>query len=125
MKFPTREQVTRAVLRIIQPEYTDADFDFKMITWWLNIRSNGGFGLTYDGSKAFELACIDYKEFETSTPPIIHFALTLDKKMPVAYYSRIDKGICKIKVYDDRVSMMIILYDTIDVYLSHLKSRHK
>lgn len=126
MRFPSREQVTSAVLKIVQPDYADRDFNAAMKSWWQNIRSTGGFGLTYAGSKSFELAGLDFEEFETKSSPLsVGFAMELDKKMPVPYYRYTNKGAQRVKIYDERISLLVILYDTIDTYLSHLEPRHK
>lgn len=125
-KYPSREQVTATVLKIIEPDYTDVDFHKAMGLWWQNIRTSGGYGLTVAGAKAFENAQISYQEFEAAASPLsVVFAMELDKKMLVPYHRYNNKGTQRVKIYDGRVSMIIVLYESIDTYLEGLSPRSK
>lgn len=111
-------------MELTNPEYTLADLNSCKIVWWKNIRTNGGFGLTYEGTKAFNDVGITYQEFEsTASPYSPGFALALDKKMTVPYYRYADRGVQRVRIYDDSVSMIIILYESIDKYLNSIDAR--
>lgn len=128
IQFATRDQITSAVLKILMPDHSKEDLHKAKVTWWQNFRSTGGFGLTFNGSKAFQNAEIEYQEYEISrvaTVTGLGYSSLLDKKMIVPYYFYVDKGIFKIKVYDSRVSMLIVLYDSVMDYVNSLPSRLK
>jgi hypothetical protein len=123
-KFPDRQSITEKVMAIIKPDHVIYDIDTAMVTWWRNIRSTGGFGLTSTGAKAFEQAEFEYQEFDAgarlgASHSIL--ALKLDKYMPATYYLHIINNRQKIRVYDSRVSMMIVLCDSdVNAYLESL-----
>lgn len=121
-----RRLITKTVLSLINPDHTENDLDTAMATWWQNIRSTGGYGLSYAGSRAFDKAEIGHTEFEDG--PSSHMGnmsrnLSLDRKMLVPYYFYSDKKTRKIKVYDDRVALLITLHENIGSYLQTLDLR--
>lgn len=128
IKFPDRRMITEKIMSIIKPEYTVFDVDTAMVTWWQNIRSTGGFGLTYAGSKAFEAAEIEYQEFDNGDSS--HFgnmslSISLDRKMTTPYYFYSDQRHQKIKIYDGRIAMLISLHESVSDYLKTLDQRAK
>lgn len=126
IKFPDRVMITEKVMTIIKPDHTVHDIDNAMITWWQNIRSTGGFGLTYVGSKAFESAEIEYQEFdngESSHMGNTGLSIGLDRKMTTPYYFYSDQRRQKIKIYDPRIAMLVSLHESVGAYLKTLDTR--
>lgn len=126
IKFPARSEVTDKVLSILNPDYTEDDLYNANIIWWKNIRSTGGFGLTYAGSQAFEKAEIEFQEFDDG--PSSHMgnmtlSLLLDAKMVTPYYFYSHDTRRKVKIYDGRVAMIITLYETVSDYIKTLDNR--
>jgi hypothetical protein len=125
-KFADRSTITKTVLSLIKGDYTDADLKAAESSWWKNIRSTGGFGLTYAGSKAFAEAEIESQEFingQSSHNSNLGLSLLLDSKMTVPYYFYSDQKLQKIKIYDGRISMLITLYEDINSYLKTIEKR--
>jgi hypothetical protein len=126
--FPDRTSITKKVLSLIKPDYTEDDLHQSFVSWWRNIRATGGFGLTYVGSKAFEKAEITFQEFEndpSSHMRNMELSISLDKKMTTPYYfSSVDRR-QKIKIYDSRIAMIIVLHGTFELYLNTLEPRNK
>jgi hypothetical protein len=126
IKFPARRMITEKIMAIIKPEHTVSDIDNAMITWWQNIRSTGGFGLTYAGSKAFESAQIEYQEFddgESSHMANIMLSTGLDRKMTTPYYFYNDQRRQKVKIYDGRIAMLVSLHESVGAYLKTIETR--
>jgi hypothetical protein len=126
IKFPDRRMIVEKVITIIKPEHTVFDIDNAMVTWWQNIRSTGGFGLTYAGSKAFESAQIEYQEFddgESSYMGNVGMATGLDRKMTTPYYFYNDQRRQKIKIYDGRIAMLVSLHESVSAYLKTIDDR--
>ena len=121
-----RQKITEAVLKLLKPEYTKSDFEVALYKWWKNPRSTGGLRLTEDGHKYFSLAEIEYHEFDAGEAyyeGYMKFELMLDRKMICPYYLIYQNKRKYIRVYDNRVAMMIMLYDDINKYLENLDSR--
>jgi hypothetical protein len=127
-KFASRDQVTAAVLGILTPEYTEEDLHRSNITWWQNFRRTGGFALTVKGTEAFKDAGIEYQEYEIGPAGVVTgmgHQSTLAAKMVVPYYFYINERTMRVKIYDSRASMMVVLYDTVQEYLASLPNRDK
>lgn len=127
-KFASRDQVTSAVLKILTPDYTDEDLHQANITWWKNFRRNGGFSLTVKGAEAFKSADIEHNEYEMGNAGMMTghgISMTLSNKMAVPYYFYINERIMRVKIYDSRVSMMIVLHGSVHEYLDTLPNRDK
>lgn len=127
-KFANRDQVTSAVLGIITPDYTEDDLHRSNILWWQNIRRNGGFSLTRIGAEAFKNADIEFEEYEIGTAGVMTgmgMSAVLANKMVVPYYFYINDRIMRVKIYDSRVSMMIVIYGTVQEYLGTLPNRDR
>ena len=127
IKFPARTDITEKVLSLIKPDYTVFDLDTAMVTWWKNIRSTGGYGLTCAGSQAFEKADIEFQEFDDGASSYMGnmtLSLLLDAKMVTPYYFYSHDKRRKIKIYDGRIAMIITLYETVSDYIKTLDNRH-
>jgi hypothetical protein len=126
--FADRTSITKKILAIINPEYTEADLHHAMITWWRNIRSTGGFGLTYAGSQAFEKAELEFQEFDNGVSSHMGnsgLSIGLDRKMITPYYFYSNEKRQKIKIYDSRIAMLVTLHESVGAYLKTLEERNK
>ena len=128
-KFASRHVVTSTVLRILTPDYTEEDLHKANITWWQNFRRSGGFALTFKGTEAFMSAEIEFEEYEIGTVGLVTgmgMSSVLANKMVVPYHFYIDgRSTMKVKIYDSRVSMMIVIYGGVKEYLDTLPNRDK
>lgn len=128
-KFASRDQVTSAVLGILMPEYAAEELHRAKITWWQNFRRTGGFALTLKGSEAFRDAEIEFEEYDIGTAGVVTgmgMSAVLANKMVVPYHFYIDnRRTMRVKIYDSRASMMIVIYDTVKEYLDSLPDRDK
>lgn len=127
-KFASRDMVTSTVLGILTPDYTSEDLHQANVTWWQNFRRTGGFALTAKGEAAFKAADIECEEYEIGPAGFMTGMGTsaiLANKMVVPYYFYINKGTMRVKIYDSRVSMMVVIYGTVKEYLDSLPNRDK
>lgn len=119
-----RSEITKKILEIINPEYGDSDLRSAIITWWINIRPNGGLGLTETGHTAFERAQLEQYTFEVDIPlPTIYvIAMRCDRAISCPYYLRYIQRQRYISVYDSRIAMMIQLHGSFSSYLNYLEN---
>lgn len=102
-----------------------------LLKWWMTGRISEGLRLTDDGKKAFEQAEITHYDFDIKLEkPFVpqHFILELQKKIQCPYYigvNKIDKTISPyIRLYDNKIAMMLSLYGNIQEYLKSLKVKN-
>jgi hypothetical protein len=121
-----RQRITGAVLKIIKENHTESDFETALYRWWKNPRTTGGLRLTDDGMKFFELADIEYHEFDAGDAfyeGYMKFELMLDRKMPCPYYLIYKNKRKYIRVYDDRISTMMSLYGDVNDCINNMEDR--
>jgi hypothetical protein len=135
MKFPkTKKEITEAILNVIPAGVIPnsvpiGDTIFKM---WLTGRGGQGLRLSDDGLQLFELAKIEYYDFELGlNPKTMHrrriiapeaFVQEIIKKIQCPYYLGVHKirgkkGDPFIRVYDHKTAMMITLQGNLREYL--------
>lgn len=125
IKYVTdRSAIIKKVLGIIEPEYTEADFNIARLCWWVNIRSSGGLGLTDAGHAAFQRANLEHYTFlvDIPLPTIYVIAMRVDRVLPGPYILRYIDRKRYITVYDSRVAMMIQLHGSFVSYLESLEN---
>lgn len=122
-----RSVITKKILEIISPDHSQDEFEIAMITWWVNIRNNGGLGLTDTGYQSFSKAKLENYTFfiNNVTPSLFIYALEIDRKLPSPYYLRYIKRDRYITVYDTRVVTMIQLYGNVMDYISTLENLYE
>lgn len=122
-----RNAITRKILGIVMPDYSDEMLDNSLLTWWVNIRSTGGLGLTDVGYQAFTKADLENYTFfiDKATPSLHIYAVEIDRKIPSPYYLRYIKRDRYITVYDTRVATMIQLYGSVHDYISKLENLYE
>lgn len=122
-----RSTITKKILEIISPEHSEAEFHAAMITWWVNIRSHGGLGLTDTGYQSFSKANLENYTFfiNNVTPSLFIYALEIDRKLPSPYYLRYIKRDRYITIYDTRIATMIQLYGNVMDYINTLENLYE
>jgi hypothetical protein len=130
MTYPkSKEQVTQLVLSEIPDSadnpWKDLALDTLLFRWWLTGRTGFGLRLSDEGAKAFELANITYYDFplglskdKTKSPEA--FVQELSKKIKCPYYiavNKVEKKVPSIRIYDNKIAMMLTLYGTLREYL--------
>lgn len=93
--------------------------DEAMRTWWLNLRRDGGYRLTYHGYTMFRdvfnlsFWSVEIKDVHN------HMLLKLDKKLNWPYY--IDGKKRKLIFFSSREAMMATLYGDVKTWLESLR----
>ena len=129
-KQSLKETITIAVLAQL-PDVDRISLKTALLTWWMNIRKEGGLRLSALGDLAFRQAEIEYYEypFNLVLDGSIHgFMLELNKKIKCPYFLGVNKDTDKknkpyIRLYDSKVAMMVSLYGNINEYLESVKVR--
>jgi hypothetical protein len=110
----TQELITR---------YPDAPLLHEaMVTWWQNIREDGGLRLTYEGFYVFEnLLELSSYSFELSekllTPKNL---LAMDRHMTCPYYMVNNRKINKIVMFGSKEAMMAVLHGDMQRFIASL-----
>lgn len=135
MKFPkNKEQITEAVLNEIPEGIIPSSMPLDDIVFktWLTGRGGQGLRLSDEGLKLFELAKLEYYDFELGLDPkTMHkrrivapeaFIQEIIKKIKCPYYLGVHKlrgkkGEPFIRVYDHKTAMMITMYGNLREYL--------
>lgn len=122
-----KQQITEAVLAEVPRQYsTDylLSIDEVIFKWWQTGRSEG-LRLSVDGMLAFQLAEIEYYQYEfTQEGQSWHsFLIELNKKIKCPYYLGLDKDTKKsyIRFYDSKIAMLVALYGSLQGYLNSIK----
>jgi hypothetical protein len=124
-----KQKITEAVLAEIPKShrvYHELPIEDVVFRWWFTGRQEG-LRLTDEGVTAFELADIEFYEYEFKAEGKSHhsFMLELNKKIKCPYYLGVNKKDKKakfyIRLYDSKVAMMLGLYGTLEEYLQSIK----
>ena len=119
-----KEKIVSAVLPLL-PATEIATAEYAMKTWWTNIRSTGGLGLTRHGMDMFDAAGIESHEFEmghSSSMGNLATSLVLNKYMQCPHYFYSSNKRRYVKVYDSRIAMLILLCGDVHEYLTRLQN---
>jgi hypothetical protein len=125
-KLTYKEQITKTVVDQLSDDIIT--FDYAMKHWWQNPRRDGALRLTQAGDISFRLAKIEYYDhpFKTKETSFYQFVIDLSKKIKCPYYIDVqpsDKGHKPyLRLYDDRISMMLNLYGDLDSYLKSVRT---
>lgn len=117
--------LTRKILSLITPEYSERQLEHSVATWWKNKRASGGLALTHKGDESFRLAGLEY--FDISCPKQLLWQsdklLKLDNYFVSPYYLIYPKNL--IRVYDSRISILIGLHGDIVSYIDSLSLKRE
>jgi hypothetical protein len=125
-------EITKAVLKEIPHDLTTdhlLPIDKVVFNWWMGGRSGSGLRLSDAGFEAFtkaKIACYEFPLISEKTDldelmtNLNKFVLTLNKKIKCPFYlmaSKKNNAKPTIKIYDDKIAMMVTLYGTLQEYL--------
>jgi hypothetical protein len=125
--------VTEAVLKEL-PEGKVIPIQSAMSSWWVNFRSDGGMRLTDVGLKAFNNAKIQSYTYDLDIDRIVDSGLSFSKlllqcdgKINCPYYiGRLkDNKQPYIRLFDDKIAMLVSLYGDFYDYLQSVKKKTK
>lgn len=139
MTYPKTK--TDIVKLVVDQLKDDPDFAWKdkpqdkvVFEWFVTGRAGSGLRLTDAGKVAFEYAKIAHYDFDFSPPGAKSrdvnawhkYALILDKKVNCPYYigvKQVDKTKKQpyIRLYDNKIAMMLSLYGDLESYLESVK----
>lgn len=118
-----KEQITQAVLEQLDDDLLS--FEHAMKSWWQNPRRDGPLRLTSIGDLSFRHAKLEHHDhpIKTKDKSYYKFIMELGKKIKCPYYIDIHVDTKKpyIRLYDDRISMMLNLYGDLDTYLNSVR----
>jgi hypothetical protein len=121
-----KQKIVNAVLKQL-PEQLRIPEDEAMISWWLNIRKDGGLRLSDVGDQVFKMAGIEFFEFPMDPDTHeswVHVMIDLNNKVKCPYHiTLISKKLPTIRIYDSKIAMMIGLYGNIFEYLKSIKNK--
>lgn len=125
----TKQLITEAVLAEIPKShriYHSLPIDDVIFKWWQTGRQEG-LRLTDEGVTAFQLANIEFYDYEFSQDgqSYHNFILDLNKKIKCPYYLGANKKgsnkLFYIRLYDSKIAMMLNLYGNLKEYLNSVK----
>lgn len=131
-----KEQITNIVLKNLPPEhnvYSDLPIDKVIFRWFVGGRSGSSWQLKQEGENCFQLAQIQHYDFNLFSGDKIKKIKTqpakllknLQKKisspyticLPIKDSEKLTKKIPVVRVYDDKLAMLISLYGDVEQYL--------
>ena len=116
-----RAEITRRVLEVIPVEH-QIPFETAMLSWWQNLRTEGGLRLTDAGLAAFrdhaDLECYTH-ELPTKQPLTKLMLLKLDRSITMPYYIGPRRTIV---FFGSREAMMAALYGDLAKYIQNLST---
>jgi len=124
-KHTYKEQITLSVLEQLDDD--NISFEYAMKQWWQNPRRDGPMRLSVIGDLNFRLAGIEFYDhfISTKNKSYYQFITELSKKIKCPYYIDVSDAGNKpyIRLYDDRISMMLNLYGDLDSYLNSVRTK--
>ncbi len=126
-KLTLKEQITQTVLEQLDDNLLT--FEYAMKNWWQNPRRDGSMRLTQIGDLSFRYAKIEFHDhsFKTKQKSYYQFIMELSKKIKCPYYIDVNNSEKAntpfIRLYDDRISMMLNLYGNLDSYLKSVRTK--
>lgn len=126
--FKNKEVITNIILENLKHDthYKNLNVEQVLLKWWMTGRSSPGLRLTDEGKKCFESAGIQHYDFyfeNVRTPTT--FIMSLNNKMKCPYYIGLNiknnKKAPFIRIYDNKIAMLVTLYGEIQNYLDSLQ----
>jgi hypothetical protein len=106
-----KQQITRKVLEIINPDATDKDYQTAFHSWWVNTltKNKGGLRLTKDGYEAFQQADIKSYRVVYDNGPVYfinQLFVWLDQHVDCPYFITLDE----IFVFSEKMAVQLMLF---------------
>lgn len=125
MNYANKKKLTEIILinLPINSPWNDTSVDKLLFEWWATGRNSSNLRLTEKGKMAFELAQIEYFDFnlKLEKPQHTKFLLHVGKKLKSPYYFGLKNQFYKsayIRVFDSKLAMLITLYGSFQEYLN-------
>lgn len=116
-----RAKITQRILEVI-PAENQIPFEIAMLSWWQNLRAEGGLRLTDAGLTALrdhaDLECYTH-ELPTKQPLTKLMLLKLDRSITMPYYIGPKRTIV---FFGSREAMMAALYGDLAKYIQNLST---
>lgn len=123
-----KQDITSAVydrLPEVAKYYGKEPIDTLLFKWWTTSRSGSGLQLSYEGMTAFQFADMQFYQFDLDHEELAEspnsVLIKINKRMPCPFYLNIKSQKPYIRIYDNKVAMLITLYGTFTGYLNSLK----
>jgi hypothetical protein len=138
MTYPkTKIDIVNTILPLLQEDpdspWKDFTADKLVFDWFVTGRAGSGLRLTDAGKTVFENAKIAHYDFDFKPPNNTRssaawgkFTMLLDKKVKCPYYIGVrlaekDKKQPYIRLYDNKIAMMMALYGDLESYIESTK----
>ena len=117
-----KQKLTQAFVNQL-PEQKRIDVNLAKVTWWMNVKNDGGLRLTGPGFKILA-EDLDLKFYEYRIPDPMLFSmrvvLELDRKLKDPYYINVKKGYpVNIIFFGSQEAMLINLYGSLEKFLEN------
>ena len=116
-------EITKKILEIIYPEFSEKHFKNCVQTWWTNPRQKekGGLQLTAEGYEAFIKADIKpYRIGFTESPQYTsQLILQLDQLVDTPFYL----GKKEVVVFDERMAVQLVLFSGNIFHFTSVKAK--
>lgn len=136
MTYPNKLKITQAVLKEIPHDLTEdhkLPIEDVVFNWWSSGRTGKSLRLSDAGYEAFTKAKIAHYDFplisnNTNITSLLNnpssFMLMLNKKIKCPFYitqaTKDSKKALTIRIYDDKIAMLMTLYGTLQEYLDSI-----
>lgn len=124
-----KQKITESILTEIPKShrlYHTLPIDDVIFKWWFTGRQDG-LRLTDEGLSAFQLADIEFFDFDfrQEGKSYHNFILELNKKIKCPYYIGVNKRNKEktfyLRLYDSKIAMMLNIYGNLYEYLNSIK----
>jgi len=118
-------KITEAVIKQLNSDFPAEDLEQAAFRWWRNPRRDAGLRLTDLGAMKFDAAGIEYSEFPYhGNLYTSRYLLKLDRLLLSPYYLIYKSQELTVRIYDDRIVTMIILYGSLVDYINSLEGKY-
>ena len=130
----SKREITEIVLAELgsnpQNVWSELPIDDVVFRWWYTGRGGTGLRLTEDGMKAFSLATLTFYDFPVGIKSMKNmeweqFIKKITKKVACPYFLGVyrDRELKEtyIRIYDNKIAMLLTLYGTLNDYMDSVK----
>lgn len=118
-------KITEVVIKELNSDFPEENLEQAVFRWWRNPRRDAGLRLTDLGAMKFDAADIEYFEFPYHGNLYnSRYLLKLDRLLISPYYLIYKSQELTVRVYDDRIVTMIILYGSLVDYINSIEEKN-